>query len=52
MMLPAGHVTDVLGRGPALARCGNGVVPLQAATALRLLAEDLEEPTLFEALGV
>jgi hypothetical protein len=26
---------------PALARAGNGVVPLQAATALRLLFEDL-----------
>lgn len=41
MMLPAGHVTDVLDRGPALERCGNGVVPLQAATALRLLFDDL-----------
>lgn len=41
MMLPAGHVTDVLERGPALERCGNGVVPLQAATALRLLFDDL-----------
>jgi DNA (cytosine-5)-methyltransferase 1 len=41
MMLPAGHVTDILDRGPALERCGNGVVPLQAATALRLLFDDL-----------
>jgi DNA (cytosine-5)-methyltransferase 1 len=41
MMLPAGHVTDVLERGPALERCGNGVVPLQAATALGLLFNDL-----------
>jgi DNA (cytosine-5)-methyltransferase 1 len=41
MMLPAGHVTDVLERGPALERCGNGVVPPQAATALRLLFDDL-----------
>lgn len=41
MMLPAGHVTSVLDRGPALERCGNGVVPLQAATALRLLFNDL-----------
>jgi DNA (cytosine-5)-methyltransferase 1 len=41
MMLPAGHVTDVLDRGPALERCGNGVVPLQAATALGLLFDDL-----------
>jgi DNA (cytosine-5)-methyltransferase 1 len=41
MMLPAGHLTDILGRNAALARAGNGVVPLQAATALRLLFEDL-----------
>jgi DNA (cytosine-5)-methyltransferase 1 len=41
MMIPAGHVTSVLERGPALERCGNGVVPLQAATALRLLFDDL-----------
>jgi DNA (cytosine-5)-methyltransferase 1 len=41
MMLPAGHLTSVLDRNPALARAGNGVVPLQAATALRLLFEDL-----------
>jgi len=39
MMLPEGHVTAVLPRNPALARCGNGVVPLQAATALRLLLQ-------------
>lgn len=38
MMLPEGHLTSVLDRNPALARAGNGVVPLQAATALRLLA--------------
>lgn len=41
MMLPAGHLTSVLDRNPALARAGNGVVPLQAATALRLLFSDL-----------
>lgn len=41
MMLPAGHLTSVLDRNPALARAGNGVVPLQAATALRLLSADL-----------
>lgn len=41
MMLPAGHLTSVLERNPALARAGNGVVPLQAVTALRLLFEDL-----------
>jgi len=41
MMIPVGHVTGVLDRGPALERCGNGVVPLQAATALRLLFNDL-----------
>jgi hypothetical protein len=41
MMLPAGHLTSMLERNPALARAGNGVVPLQAATALRLLFNDL-----------
>lgn len=41
MMLPAGHLTSVLERNPALARAGNGVVPLQAATALGLLFADL-----------
>jgi len=41
MMLPAGHLTSVLDRNPALARAGNGVVPLQAATALGLLFADL-----------
>ena len=39
MMLPEGHLTSVLARNPALARAGNGVVPLQAATAIRLLHE-------------
>jgi DNA (cytosine-5)-methyltransferase 1 len=42
MMLPEGHLTSVLDRKAALGRAGNGVVPLQAATALRLLAEDLD----------
>ena len=37
MMLPEGHLTSVLDRNPALARAGNGVVPLHAAMALRLL---------------
>lgn len=37
MMLPEGHLTSVLERNPALARAGNGVVPLQAATAIHLL---------------
>lgn len=44
MMLPEGHLTSVLGRNDALARAGNGVVPLQAATALRLLYADLVSP--------
>jgi DNA (cytosine-5)-methyltransferase 1 len=42
MMLPEGHLTSVLDRNPALARAGNGVVPLQAATALGLLFADIE----------
>jgi hypothetical protein len=39
MGLPAGHVTDVpgLSRNAQLKALGNGVVPLQAAAALRLL---------------
>lgn len=37
MGLPAGWVTDVLPRNPALKALGNGVVPQQAALALRLL---------------
>ncbi|WP_425842185.1 hypothetical protein [Streptomyces fractus] len=41
MGLPAGHVTAVpdLPRTQQLKALGNGVVPLQAATALRLLAD-------------
>lgn len=42
MMLPEGHLTSVLSRNPALARAGNGVMPLQAATALALLDADLQ----------
>jgi hypothetical protein len=32
----------VLDRNPALARAGNGVLPLQAATGIRLLFDALE----------
>lgn len=42
MMLPEGHLTSVLDRKAALGRAGNGVVPLQAATALRLLDESFD----------
>lgn len=39
MMLPDGWVTDVLtNRNQALKCLGNGVVPRQAATAIRTLA--------------
>ena len=39
MMLPAGWITDVPGVtwNEALKACGNGVVPPQAAAALRFL---------------
>lgn len=37
MMLPAGWVTDLLPRNPALKALGNGVVPAQAAHAIRHL---------------
>ncbi|MGW7001345.1 hypothetical protein ACWGCW_00610 [Streptomyces sp. NPDC054933] len=39
MGLPAGHVTDVpgLSRNAQLKALGNGVVPAQAAAAIRLL---------------
>ena len=33
----AGWVTDVLGRGPAIKACGNGVVPQQAFAALEVM---------------
>lgn len=41
MGLPAGHVTDVptLTRNAQLKALGNGVVPAQAAYALRLLLD-------------
>lgn len=40
MGLPAGHVTEVpgLSRTQQLKALGNGVVPLQAKTALQVLA--------------
>jgi DNA (cytosine-5)-methyltransferase 1 len=43
MGLPAGWVTDVpgLGRNEQLKALGNGVVPQQAAHALRLLLPDV-----------
>lgn len=37
MGLPPGRLTDILGRSPAIKGAGNGVVPLQAAAAWRLL---------------
>ncbi|MFI1384254.1 hypothetical protein [Embleya sp. NPDC020886] len=42
MGLPAGHVTEVPGLSwtAQLKALGNGVVPLQAAAALRLLLAD------------
>ena len=44
MMLPAGWVTDVPGvtRNQALKALGNGVVPPQAAAALRLMLDRIE----------
>jgi DNA (cytosine-5)-methyltransferase 1 len=38
MGLPTGHLTGHLGRSAAIKQAGNGVVPLQAAAAWRLLA--------------
>jgi len=45
MGLPVGWVTDVpgLSRNDQLKALGNGVVPQQAAEALRLLLPDIEE---------
>jgi DNA (cytosine-5)-methyltransferase 1 len=42
MGLPSGHVTEVpgLGRKAQLRALGNGVVPQQAALALRMLLAD------------
>jgi DNA (cytosine-5)-methyltransferase 1 len=37
MGLPAGWVTDILPRNPALKCLGNGVVPQQVALAVRTL---------------
>jgi DNA (cytosine-5)-methyltransferase 1 len=37
MGLPAGWVTDILDRNPAIKACGNGVVPQQAYAALDVL---------------
>lgn len=44
MGLPAGHVTDVpdVSRNDQLRMVGNGVVPQQAAAAVRWLLEHLE----------
>jgi DNA (cytosine-5)-methyltransferase 1 len=44
MSLPAGHVTGVPGlpRTAQLKALGNGVVPRQAAAALRLLLDRVE----------
>ncbi len=40
MGIPAGHVTDVVGRRAALRIIGNGVMPHQAAAALQLLTRE------------
>lgn len=37
MGYPAGWVTDIIGRNPAIKACGNGVVPQQAFAALSIL---------------
>ena len=44
MGLPGGHVTDTPGltRAEQLKALGNGVVPQQAAAALRLYLKDME----------
>jgi DNA (cytosine-5)-methyltransferase 1 len=43
MCLPAGWVTDILPRNPALKALGNGVVPPQAAYAISHLLDRLEQ---------
>lgn len=43
MCLPAGWVTDILGRTAALKALGNGVVPPQAAYAIAHLLDRSEE---------
>jgi DNA (cytosine-5)-methyltransferase 1 len=46
MGLPAGWITDVgLSRNEELKACGNGVVPQQAALALRVLLEGIALPS-------
>ena len=54
MGLPDGWVTDVpgLSRNAQLKALGNGVVPLQAAMALRLLLERADIPPLTAAREV
>ena len=53
MMLPDGWVTDVLTtRTKALKALGNGVVPLQAEHALRLLLGRLDGDVSRELVGV
>jgi DNA (cytosine-5)-methyltransferase 1 len=37
MGYPAGHVTDIIARNPAIKACGNGVVPQQAYAAVGAL---------------
>ena len=46
MGLPTGHVTNVAGlsRTGQLRALGNGVIPLQAATALRMLLDRATPP--------
>ena len=53
MGLPEGWVTDVpsLSRNAQLKALGNGVVPQQAALALRLLLERADIPALVAAEG-
>lgn len=41
MLLPEGWVTDVLPRLKAIRVLGNGIVPPQAAVAIRILIERL-----------
>ena len=53
MGLPEGWVTDIpgLSRNAQLKALGNGVVPQQAAMALRLLLERTDIPSLVAAKG-
>ncbi|MDR2294713.1 MAG: DNA cytosine methyltransferase [Microbacterium sp.] len=43
MGYPAGHVTDILARNPAIKACGNGVVPQQCIAALDILWDRASE---------